>query len=227
MKHFRISALLLAFLFTQIGITAGQTIAKSSAPEQRAHAEKNVFTADPPSRLKLTLDSKFQYLGSFPFDIKGIAGGYRYVWGETDKGNHLNRTFIVQAEGYYPGNHGSYNYGTPNPVTIAGDVYQHNVWIYDNDQSAREDPGNESDLTRKFIRDKGYEWEPQLIMSRFARIVDESRKNEIIFFYFENLKGYTAKRVADFPEEGVKSSEQNVILDAVDANSRRVFTVAH
>ena len=66
----------------------------------------------------MTLDPKFQYLGRFPFDIKGIAGGYRYVWGETEIGKHLRRTFIVQAEGYYLGNQGSYKYGTPNPATL-------------------------------------------------------------------------------------------------------------
>src|ERR1700730_8419423 len=197
---------------------------KASNSSRYGSVEKNVFAAGAPYGLKVSLDPKFQYLGRFPFDIKGIAGGYRYVWGETDGGKHLGRTFIVQAEGYYPSNQGSYKYGTPNPATLAGDVYQHNVWIYDNDQSARENPGNESDLTRKFIRDKGYEWESQLVMSRFARIVDESRKDEIIFFYFENLKHYTAKRVSDFPEEG-ESSEQKAILDAVDANSRTAFTV--
>jgi hypothetical protein len=130
------------------------------------------------------------------------------------------------AQGYYPGNQGSYKYGTPNPAKLAGDVYQHNVFIYDNDQSAQDNSGSESDLTRKFIRDKGYEWESQLVMSRFARIVDESRKNEIIFFYFDNLRHYTTKRVSDFPE-GSKTAEQKAILNAVDANSRAAFTVIH
>lgn len=226
MKHANMWRALLAFSSTLIVMPAGPSIAQLSTPESSARVEKNVFVADVPYTLRMTLDPKFQYLGRFPFDIKGIAGGYRYVWGETDIGKHLRRTFIVQAEGYYLGNQGSYKYGTPNPATLGGDVYQHNVWIYDNDQSAQENPGNESDLTRKFIRDKGYEWEFQLVMSRFARIVDESRKNEIIFFYFENLNSYTTKRVSDFPEEG-KTAEQRAILNAVDANSRAAFTVAH
>lgn len=226
MKHSNRWTAALAFLSALIVMSASPAIAQSSLPAQHAHVEKNVFTADAPYKLKLTLDPKFQYLGSFPFDIEGIAGGYRYVWGETDGGKHLRRTFVVQAEGYYAGNERFYKYGIPNPATLAGDAYQHNVWIYDNDQSAQQRPGNESDLTRKFMRDKGYEWEPQLVMSRFARIVGESRKDEIIFFYFDNLKNYTKKRVPDFPEEG-KSAEQKAILDAVDAGSRAAFTVVH
>jgi hypothetical protein len=162
------------------GVAAAKSIPQSSLPEPNADVQGNILSADAPYSLKITPDPKFQYLGRFPFDIAGIAGGYRYVWGEADSGKHLHRTFIVQAEGYYPDNQDFYKYGTPTPATLAGDAYQHNVWIYDNDQSAQEKPGNESDLTRKFLRDKGYEWESQLVMSRFARIVDESRKHEII-----------------------------------------------
>jgi hypothetical protein len=61
-------------------------------------------------------------------------------------------------------------------------------------------------------------------MSRFARVVDESKKNEIIFFYFENLKEYTAKKAMDFPEEA-QSKEQKTILETVDAHSRKAFSV--
>jgi hypothetical protein len=214
----------LLWFFPLTSLALQIALAQSTPPQQRVHVEKNVFVSDSPAHLKLTLDPKFQYLGSFPFDIKGVAGGYRYVWGEIGSGKHLERTFIIQAEGYYPGNAGAYEYGTPNPAALAGDAYQHNVWIYDNEESARENPGNESDLTRRFMQEKGYVWESQLVMSRFARIVDASKKNEIIFFYFENLKDHSKKRVADFPEDGT-SAEQKSILSTVDANSQKAFTV--
>jgi hypothetical protein len=196
----------------------------SASPEQHAHVNDNVFVSDNLPKLALKLDPKFQYVGSFPFDISGLAGGYRYVWGETDGSKHLRRVFIVQAEGYYPGNNGTYKYGTPHPATLGGEAYEHGLYIYDNDQSAREDPGKEADLTRKFMLEKGYDWEPQLVMSRFARVVDESKKNEIIFFYLENLKDYTAKKAIDFPEEA-QSKEQKTILETVDAHSLKAFSV--
>ena len=62
-------------------------------------------------------------------------------------------------------------------------------------------------------------------MSRYARVVDESRKNEIIFFYFDNLADYTTKHAADFPEKA-KSAEHRAILESVEANSRKAFTVS-
>jgi hypothetical protein len=200
------------------------TSEKHAPAKEHSHVKDNVFSDDL-SRLTLTLDPKFQYLGSFPFDIHDIAGGYRYIWGEIDHGKHLRRTFIIQAEGFYSDNQESYRYGTPNPATLAGDAYQHNVWIDDNEKDAHESPGTEADLTRTFFKQRGYEWEPQLVMSRFARIVDESKKNEIIFFYFENLGDYTKKRAADFSEEA-KTPEQQAIHNAVDANSRKAFRVS-
>lgn len=193
-------------------------------PPPTARGVGNVFTSDAQPKLKVTLAHGFQYIGSFPFDIKGIAGGYRYVFGEVDAGKHLKRVFLVQQEGFYASNHEVYNWETTDPLVLAGDTYQHNVWIYDNDASAREAPGNESDLTRRFLQQQGYQFEPQLVMSRFARIVHQPGKNEIIFFYFENLKEYTTKPVADFPEDGA-SPEQKRILEKVDANSRAAFQI--
>jgi hypothetical protein len=216
---------IVAFTSIRLETNAGSPIAPHDPPKEHAHVKANVLTDDL-SHITLTLDPKFQFLGKFPFDIRGVAGGYRYLWGETDHGRHLRRTFIVQVEGYYEDSPYTYTYGTPNPATLAGDTYQHNISIYDNDQYARENPGTEAGVTRDFFRDHGYEWEPQAVMSRFARIVDSSGKNEIIFFYFENLADYSKKHVADFPEER-NSSEQKAILDSVDANSRKAFTLIH
>lgn len=224
------------WIFTLLVVLFGLTLQAYSqavnSAETRPHpvpphssVKENVFTDDL-AKITVTLDPKFQYLGSFPFDIQGIAGGYRYLWGEFDHDKHLRRTFVIQAEGYYPGSSHSYHYPSPNPVILGGDTYGHVVFIYDNDEVARERPGNEADLTAHFMRDHGYGWDSQLIMSRFARIVDEAKKNEIIFFYFDNLANYTTKSVADFPEEP-KTAEQKAILEAVDANSKKAFTVAH
>jgi len=92
--------------------------------KEHAHVKDNVFSDDL-SRLTLTLDPKFRYLGSFPFDIHDIAGGYRYVWGEIDHGKHLRRTFIIQAEGFYPDNQEVVPLRHSHPVALAGDAYQH------------------------------------------------------------------------------------------------------
>src|SRR5207302_2237380 len=132
-------------------------------------------------------------------------------------GKHLRRSFIIQMEGFYPSNKQVYVYGTPTPARLSGHDYQHNVWIYDNDESIRERPGNESDLTKHFMKTQGYEWEHELVMSRFARVADNTKKNEIIFFYFENLKDHTNKLAKEFSDKG-DFSEQKTIERQVDTD---------
>jgi hypothetical protein len=74
------------------------------------------------------------------------------------------------------------------------------------------------------MQQKGYKWEHELIMSRFGRIVDAGKKNEIIFFYFENLKDHTQKPTGFFPDGG-NAPGQKQIEAKVDADSRNAFSV--
>jgi len=75
-----------------------------------ATIEGNDFVSTEMPKLRVTPDPKLTYIGSFPFDIDGSAGGYRFVWGEVDKSKHLLRTFIIQKEGFYLNSSGSYQY---------------------------------------------------------------------------------------------------------------------
>src|SRR5437016_5650487 len=135
--------LLLTLLYVIVPTTPAQTV----PPKQDVQVTEDVFISADHPKIVVRPDQKMKYLGKFPFDIRGIAGGYRYIWGEIDHGKHLKRTFIIQMEGYYPSNDYVYEYGAENPAKLGSHDYQHNVWIYDNDESIRERPGNESDLT--------------------------------------------------------------------------------
>jgi hypothetical protein len=44
----------------------------------------NDFVSQDLPKLRVKLDPKLKYIGSFPFDVDGISGGYRFVWGEVD-----------------------------------------------------------------------------------------------------------------------------------------------
>lgn len=199
-------------------------VAQTQQSPQRVSIQGNNFVSEELPKIRVVVDPKLKYIGSFPFDIDGIAGGYRYVWGATDQGKHLARTFIVQMEGYYPRSGGSYRYPIPNPVTLGTHEYQHNVFIADNEQEIREHPGHEPDVMNKFLKAKGYELDSQIIMSRFARIAGENKKNEIIFFYTENLSAYTKLSAAAL-DDSASQDAKKVIKEKVDTNSRQAFKV--
>ncbi len=199
--------------------------AQTTATPPGVSIDANNFVSQESPKLRVNVDPKLRYIGSFPFDIDGIAGGYRFVWGEVDQGKHLKRTFIIQKEGFYPSSSDSYRYPMPNPVTLGAHEYQHNVFIADNENEIREHPGHETDVTQKFLRSKGYELDSQIVMSRFARIVGESKKNEIIFFYTENLSAYTKLSAASFDDDGAHQDLKKKIKEKVDGNSRQAFKV--
>lgn len=184
----------------------------------------NDFVSQSLPKMRVVLDPELKYIGSFPFDIDGIAGGHRFVWGAVDHDKHLRRTFIIQKEGFHPGSGKLYRYATPNPVTLGQHVYQHNVFITDNEQEAREHPGHEPDVTNKFLRENGYGWDSQLVMSRFARIVDDAKEHEIILFYAENLKDYTNRNAADLAKDAA-GEDQKRTKELVNSNSMRAFKV--
>ncbi len=61
-------------------------------------------------------------------------------------------------------------------------------------------------------------------MSRFARIVGDDKRNELIFFYVENLKDLGHK-LSDFPEDKPKSAEQLQMEKDLTDRSLEAFKV--
>jgi hypothetical protein len=194
--------------------------AEQSAPP--AKIKDGIFTSDKDPRIQIKIDRSLQYLGAFPFNIENIAGGYRYVFAQVGNDERVTRTFIIQMEGFFDSSKEVYRYPISNPVKLGGAAYQHNVFMDDNDENIREAPGHESELTKRFFESKRLQWGPQMVMSRFARPVGADKRHEIIFFYWEDLKDYEHS-MKDFGDQ--PTPEYTRIKNAVDANSRKAFTV--
>ncbi len=62
------------------------------------------------------------------------------------------------------------------------------------------------------------------MMSRFARIVDASRRHEIILFYIENMSA-TGHPLEEISEDGSIRREYQSIADELVARSLRHFEV--
>lgn len=159
----------------------------------------NVLTSFDVPKVRITVDESLQYLGRFDFNLRDIAAGERYIWAETQEGR-VKRMFIVQFEGFLPQVNHQYRFGMRTPVKLGSQTYSHNLWFYNDEEGRGADPPNEATRTVKFLAERGLSLDTDLMMSRFARIVGQDKRNEIILFYWENMRdhGVTAK---DFPEE--------------------------
>jgi hypothetical protein len=192
--------------------------------DQSSRVESKTFISPDNPKIRVTVDSKFEYIGSVPFTIDNVAAGNRYVFVRATPDKHIHQMFIIQQEGFLPSSNDTYKYSITTPARLGRFEYQHSVILEDNDATIREEPGKEADVTQRFLAAHGYVLEPELVMSRFARPADLQHKHEIIFFCYENLSSYGHK-LADFAAS-TDSQDKRSIKQRVDENCRNAFRVS-
>ncbi|HEX8814213.1 MAG TPA: hypothetical protein VF753_01820 [Terriglobales bacterium] len=187
-----------------------------------SRVEGNTFVSPENPKIRATVDKEFTYVGSVPFAFDQVSGR-RFVFVRATGDKQVQRMFVIQQEAFAPSSNDIYVYRITSPVKLGSSEYQHSVIIDDNDATADAEPGKEADVTRRFLALHGYTLNPGLIMSRFARPADASRKHEIIFFCFADLASYGHK-LSDFPE-GSSSPEKDQIKRKMDEDCRAMFSI--
>ncbi len=191
-----------------------------SATAQRKVAGNTLESSELP-KIRITVEPSMPYLGSFAFRLEPPAEGERYVFAESANGK-VRRMFIVQFERMLDDR--QYRFRMRTPVKLGRETYSHNLWFYNDEESRKADPPGEPVHTVKFLAERGLSLDTDLMMSRFARIVGEDKRNEIILFYWENLRdhGLSAK---DFPEEQPVTPEQRKLGEGFYQRSLKAFAV--
>jgi len=192
----------------------------SQAP--RAVKRNAVISArDPVARIEV--DEELRYIGALRFDLKEMACVERHVFAAVQ--NHqIQRLFIVQLEGILESSSEIYRWRMRDAVRLGDAEYRYNVLAFDTAASIREEPEAETAKTDAFLKSRGLELETELVMSRFARVVGEDRKHELIFFYMEPLATWH-QRVADFQDGEPRTPAQRALARQVSDRSLRAFRV--
>jgi hypothetical protein len=181
-----------------------------------------VSTANPSATIHV--DPNIRFIGKIDFVLKGIARVERFIFVEAGRQHHVRRMFIAQFEGFLPSSDEVYRYKVRTPVELGGAQYQQNVLFYDDAKGATEEPEAEAAKTRAFVASKGYLLDEQLMMSRFARVVDEAKKHELILFYFENLSD-SGQKLATLTANDQDNPEAKAIARPLLQRSLRAFQV--
>jgi hypothetical protein len=191
--------------------------------ETGTRVEGHTFISPVNPKIRVQVDKKFMYVGSVPFVIDKVAAGKRYVFVRATQKHFIEQMFLIQQEGFLPTSDDTYKYRLMNSAKLGNAEYLHSVILYDNDASIREAPGKEAEVTTRFLAEQGYVMDPEQVMSRVARPVDEQRRHEIVLFCFENLATF-GHRLADFPE-GSQNLEKELIKKQADENCQKTFRV--
>ena len=175
----------------------------------RRRVVNNTIISEALPALEIKVDPAFTFVGILRFVLKEIALVERVIFVD-QQASKATRLFIVQFEGILDGVDSKYTYQVTNPVSLGRHAYHHGIYIYSNAESVREAPGAESDRTTQFLQDHGYTHDDGLAMSRFARIVDEAHRHEIIIFYQETLSslGLSLETYAQLSPEDQQATER-------------------
>lgn len=196
-----------------------------------------VFVSESTPELQIRIDDRFRYLGRDRFVVKGIAHADRHHWVAARDGV-VQAMIVLQFEGFLEGVDEQYRYRIPPGDNVAGSNYRfsteavvlggaeyiHNTWAYDNAENARKNPGAEADRTRRFLTERGYRMDDEVIMSRWVRVVGEERRDELIVFYIEPLAIH-GHRVEQFPDGGPVSDVFDRLSERVTRRARESFDI--
>ncbi len=150
--------------------------------------KENVLVSDGFPKIRVKVDPRFRYVGSFSFVIPGMAEGERYVFVDA-RAERVNRLFIAQFEGILPTSTETYNYGFATALSLGGHRFRENTFAFSNRKGREENPASEGPLTVDFLTRNGYVVEDEMMASRLVTVPDPERKHELILFYMESIAG--------------------------------------
>lgn len=207
---------------TQLLLLLALLFSDSAAPKRVVSGD--TITSDKSPAITMKVDKKLKYVGFFPFKIADIAGGERHVWVEADKQKRVKRLFILQFEGYNEGSGRTYNYKPRNVTKLGANEYNSNGFFYSDIAYSKERPGNEAELSRKFLEEKGYKLDEEQLLYRFYRALPEDgNRNEFLIFYIEPMAdlGIALK---DVTEDQSSDREKQLIAQARE-RALQAFTI--
>lgn len=184
----------------------------------------DVFVSTAWPALRMRVAAPFRYLGHFEFDLKHVAHVDRHVFADV-RGHRVQRLIVLQFEGFLPGSSEVYRYPITSPISLGGIPYRHNLYLFNAAADARRDPEAEPAHLETFLREHGLETADEQIMSRFATIVGDDRRHELIIFYDENLVDHGHSLAQLEVDDGDLRSEFAAFGDSVAQRSFKAFTV--
>lgn len=191
--------------------------------EAARRVEGNVLISDSLPAIRIQLSKEFHFIGSFPFRIRDMAAGERFVFVDGES-NHVRKMFIVQFESILPESTEIYRYSFDNAIPIEGFRFRHNTFAFSIEQEIRENPQAEVATTQTFLDKKNYKIKDEWMVSRFLALGDESRKSEMILFYMEPIAS-TGQRLEQFYDRDSPTEIWEKISKELDARSRPAFQV--
>lgn len=166
----------------------------------RRHVVDGVLVSAVEPALRFRPAGEYAYLGAVTFLLKGVAAVERHNFGVASGGT-IERMLVVQFEAYLASARGAYRYAIADGVELGGAVYGYSEGTLVVSEEIAEDPAAEMAQTVTFLTELGLRVDDRHAMARFARVVGDERRAEILIFYHErgaSLSGLRERALAQF-----------------------------
>jgi hypothetical protein len=144
----------------------------------------DVFVSEQLPPLRMRVAAPLRYIGSFEFDLKGIAHVERHVFVEEARGT-VTRMLVLHFESFLPGVSDLYRYALTNPRELGGEAYGSTAATLSVRAERAGSPDGEMAHTAAFVEGHGLVLPDRHAVARYARIVGDERRSELLIFYHE------------------------------------------
>ena len=200
--------------------------APDSIPSPNALAARSiagntiVSSTNPPMGIRV--DRDLPYVGRLTFPLKDVAEVERFVFARAGKDGHVRALFIAQFESLLPKAKNDYSFAIEDTTRLGSHPYQTNTGWFNFEQAAAAKPEFEADRTRRFLAEHGLEvGDDDFLAARYARITDDTKRNELILFYYENARERGVQR-AELEADEKRAAKE---FEAVEREARKRFEV--
>lgn len=192
--------------------------------QQPRRVEGHTLISPSVPSIRIKFGKAFKYVGSQSFILYESAQVEQYFFVAADN-NRIKRMFMVQFESYLPNNAYTYDYKISNTVNLGGLDFMYNPSVVNVPSFRKQYPNSDAGRAAAFLEGKGYSLAGEDIMfERFIRLVDETRRHELLIIYYENLSG-TGLTAADLSEKGRAAGQRDKIFQELQKRAIKGFTI--
>jgi len=184
---------------------------------RRTWADGVLASTDAPP-IRMAVDATLTYLGATELEIAGIALAERHHWVDARDGR-LRRLLVAQFEHFLPTSDERYQYRLPDPVTLAGITFGR--WTFGYRLADAKAP--ETADTVAFLATHDLILEGEQLMARYATILGEEARHELLFFFPEPVRrlGHALATLVD--DAGALRAAHAAVGTELHARARRAF----
>lgn len=222
----KLLSLLLPVLF--VGLWSDYARAQSPGARETnstRRVEGQVLTSAAMPSIRIKFDAALKYMGNQSFTLHGVAQAEQYYFVEADEQRRIKRMFIVQFEGFLPGNDNTYNYPANKTIRLGEHDYGANAATVPNvSATLKQNPDTDAAHAAAFLEGKGYRHGEDVMFQRFIRVVDEAKRHEFILIYIEDLSG-SGLTAADLTKGGRAAAQRDRVLQELQDRALKSLEV--